>query len=1090
MSRIIALRKTSRIVGLCATPILTRPGAAFWRSLVVIAMLALSGSALAGATNTPYTDTFEEYTNGTPLIDGTNAWYGSSSDIIVTNIVRTIFGAISTNAAMIPVDGTLSNRCTSTHGTGVFIQVDANLEFYEISNSPAVDTNVTAMFYVDSNGYFVVHNGAANPTPTNSINWVTLKTDLEGQPIDPLSANTNVRINLRQNYQDKTWALYANNVLLTNAIGFINTAPTNFTGFDLYNGSTTSYLDNVAISDWQLVMEVSPTNIDRAVWQGQDAGSNQVEVWNNNGTNAMSFSNSVIYTNCGTYTNWLTVTPVTGTNYGETHKSALWVRMNTTNLPPRTNAYEANVQVTAEPGMESSPQYVRVTVLVQGVGLWVSTNNYSKVMTEGQTAWDVFRVANTGDVPRGTMSYTLTATSWPTAWLSVSPSSGWVIDDTNNVTVTYATTGLTPLSAPYTGRVDVVALGVGTQSVNVTLQLNRRPVVAWDAGSKAWTNEVLLGSSLAGTNLAVWNGSGQPAGRMSYRIYVVNDQSGWVGVSPDSGVSTGNQQVATVSYTTTGLVAGVYTAQLMVEGRDEVTGELATNGPLSVGLQLTVKGSLPVIKTDKASLSQTVLQNNTVTNSFLVWNEGRWPRGGMRYTVTPDADWVTVLSNGSGVVTNSTNSVQVVWGLIATTLESGTNYGNLVVQAWDASTETPVTSVALPLTLIVEPRTPMNLELPTVVGTMYIGQTVTNNVGIWKNQERLTFTFQWQRATTRAGGSLINLGTSSTQQLIYTKNGRDDRGKYLRVAVTATDAMSLPSMNYTAYSAWTNAAKVKALHADLNSDGITDLWFYDQLSGTWRLNFGTASSAAGVWPRPIPGQLMEAVPGDYNGDGIEDLGVYDPANGMWHALLWEVWEEKSGSLFNEVGATPMPADYDGDGITDLAFYLEGYWGVLYSSIGWPPVVVAPFAEGAPVMGDWDGDGTTDMGVYANGIWTLRLANGDLVDVEFGGSGAGILPAPGDYDGDGATDMGVHDVNVNKWSWRSSETGTTNNESFGPCGGWPTPGYYDHDAKEDFAQVFSYQNDFYVWLVKRTMETNFQYRGQSYQHSTDRWRVSW
>jgi len=143
--------------------------------LMVTALCVSPGSAIAGIASTPYNETFEEYTNGTPLIDGTNGWYGSHSEIIVTNILCTNFGVISTNAAIIPIDCTLSNRCINTNNIGVWMQFDANLAFYKNANQPDVDTNISVMFYVDSNGYFVVHNGAPSPNATNSVNWVTLK---------------------------------------------------------------------------------------------------------------------------------------------------------------------------------------------------------------------------------------------------------------------------------------------------------------------------------------------------------------------------------------------------------------------------------------------------------------------------------------------------------------------------------------------------------------------------------------------------------------------------------------------------------------------------------------------------------------------------------------------------------------------------------------------------------------------------------------------------------------------------------------------------------------------------------------------------
>ncbi|MBU0715540.1 MAG: VCBS repeat-containing protein [Verrucomicrobia bacterium] len=830
---------------------------------------------------------------------------------------------------------------------------------------------------------------------------------------------------------------------------------------------------------------VSTNNVYYEVWQNQAALSNQVEVWNTNGTDAMTFTNTVSYTNCGIYTNWLTVTPATGISYGE--RQGVWFQIDVTNMPPRTNAYEANVRVTAGSGTTNSPQDVQVTVLVQGIGLWVSPTNFAKVATAGQVVGDdVFQVANTGAVPHGTISYNVTATSSPTAWLSASPTNGNVQDITNDVNIGYDLTGLS--AGWYTGQVDVVALGVGTQTVDVVLRVNRRPGVAWNAGSMVWTNEIMAGDSIGSTTVEVWNASGTPAGQMNYTVSVINDQFGWVsGVSPASGVSTGDHRVTTISYTTAGLPGGVYPATLKVAGVDNATGEATTNGPLYMGLKLTVKGT-PVLKTDVTSLSQTVLENHSGTNSCLIWNDGQEPHGGMRYTVTPDVSWVTVIP-ATGVVTNEVTTNQVLWN--AGTLSTGVYSGNLVVDAFDAQTSARAEGapITITLTLTVTARTPLNMELPTVAGIMYVGQTVEANVGLWQNQARLTFSYQWERASNKAGdGREVLSGAVGTNYVITTA----DLGKYLRVDVTATDSEPSPKSS-TADSALVDAAKVKALRADFNGDGITDLWFYDELSGTWHTSFGEASSAEGIFPG---GPGMVAVPGDYDGDGNEDVAVYDCAHGMWHILfLWRC-DYVYGSLFGgtvaEAEATPMVADYDGDGATDVAFYWRGYWAILYSSLG-TISVVEPFADawGEPVSGDWDGNGIAEMGVYENGLWTLRMGDGSVVEYEFGGGGSGVLPAPADYDADGATDLGVYDVGANQWRWRESRTGFEQSVSFGSGGIVPMPGYYDHDRSNDWAQVhMSADNDFIVWEVKRTTETNFPYRGQSFQQSTDRWRVSW
>ena len=108
------------------------PKPSFMLAIVAVtAVSALTGGAFAGDnTNLPFTDDFEAYTNGTPLIDGTNGWYGDSTNIVVvSNSTLTCDG--STNLAMIPVDCTLSNRFQDIVTTNVWIQMDLRPSLYD-----------------------------------------------------------------------------------------------------------------------------------------------------------------------------------------------------------------------------------------------------------------------------------------------------------------------------------------------------------------------------------------------------------------------------------------------------------------------------------------------------------------------------------------------------------------------------------------------------------------------------------------------------------------------------------------------------------------------------------------------------------------------------------------------------------------------------------------------------------------------------------------------------------------------------------------------------------------------------------------------
>jgi len=100
-------------------------------------------------------------------------------------IVQTTVVASGTNAAKIPTDCTLSNRINSAAYTSIWIQLDSRVTLYNGKNIPPVNTNAAVYFYANSSGYFVIHNGAASPTATNSDNWITLTNTITGEAAVP-----------------------------------------------------------------------------------------------------------------------------------------------------------------------------------------------------------------------------------------------------------------------------------------------------------------------------------------------------------------------------------------------------------------------------------------------------------------------------------------------------------------------------------------------------------------------------------------------------------------------------------------------------------------------------------------------------------------------------------------------------------------------------------------------------------------------------------------------------------------------------------------------------------------------------------------
>jgi hypothetical protein len=1068
-----------------------RKWSAIWPAGLFILALILANALPAAAVinDVPFSDDFEVYTNQTPLIDGLNGWFASSNSVIVqTSVVYS-----GTNAAMIPPDTYLSNRFNSVYDSNIWatMRVRPGLDNAGLAANAELSTNSTVLFYVNTSGYFVVYNGNSG--------WQELPTMLDGAASPRLASNTWSRVDLGINHSNRVWTLFVNYQLISTNIQFANTNVSSFSGFDVHGPglAQTNYLDSVVLTyqfpsnlteqtnNWNPVLGVDVTNIARTIYQGLNAPSNSFHIWKQSGCFPMPFTNAIIYTNCGVYTNWLSITPSSDTSYGDLR--TMWLVFDATNLPASNQAYRAYVRIDGTNNIyglqaSNSPFYVSVALTVQGSpALWVSPLYLTNSVTVGYRALpQSIYIANTSTPPRASMAYSVSS---PDSWISPSSGSGSVVDETNTVGITYLTENLT--AGWHTGTATVTATGIRTQDVVISMRVNCRPVLSWDAGQKTWTNVVVQGGTLSSFTFDVWNGSADPTGTLRFALA---SSASWLNLNPVSGTSSGAHQTVTVSYNVSGLPPGVHTGAVTLTGTDDTTGAPASNSPLAIIAQVTVKGRA-VLATDVDAISNSILESYGDTNSaaFRVYNGAVEPRGGLNFMISSCPAWLQI-SPTSGTVTNETNAFSVIW--LTQDKAPGTYSGSIVVDGTDAVSGGQASGApkTIRVQVTVLSRTPVNLEKPTIYGTPYIGQTLTAREGLWQNRSRLTLAYQWQSATNVSGCGLGNIAGETTTNHVVAAG---ERGRYMRIAVTATDNNPSPR-SATAYSEFTANSKIRPAPGDFNMDGISDLWFFDPLSGMWRASFTANSFGEGQYGGPG----MIDVPGDYNADGIMDLGLYDPSSAMWYVLMLPSGPGLSGSMFGglaeEKEATPVPADYDGDGQTDIALYWRGCWAILYSTRN-RITIIMPFADqdATPVPADYDGDAIIDLAAYKAGLWTIRNVYGEIWNVSFGSST--WLPAPADYDGDTIGDLCVYNQATNLWAIVYSSTGTTNTRSFGSSNGanLPCEGYYDHDPYCDPATIqYSTDGDFVIWCVTRTTDTNFTFRGQSYQKSINKWRVSW
>jgi hypothetical protein len=179
--------------------------------------------------------------------------------------------------------------------------------------------------------------------------------------------------------------------------------------------------------------------------------------------------------------------------------------------------------------------------------------------------------------------------------------------------VSYSTSGLS--AGTYSWTITVAASGASntpqTIPVSLTVSALPPPGAAISRTPASLTASCTQGANPSHQTFQVSNSGG---GTLSYTI---SDSAAWLSCSPASGTSTGASNTVTVSYATSGLAAGTYSATITIAASG------ASNSPQTIPVSLTVTAALPVLSRSPSSLSPSCIQGaNAPTQSFQVANSG------------------------------------------------------------------------------------------------------------------------------------------------------------------------------------------------------------------------------------------------------------------------------------------------------------------------------------------------------------------------------------------------------------------------------------------------------------------------------------
>ena len=186
-----------------------------------------------------FTDDFENYLNGTPLVTlGFRGWGASAGDVLVlTNL-----NGNTTKAVNLPYGDMVSNRVSAVGVRKVWTDVQIVMPYNIADDMPDVDNNAIAMILMSSNGYLSAYNQSVGM-------WEEFRTNYWGTNVAVTGLGEWVHVSVFNNFDTKECAIFRNGILLRQHLPFINTNINQYAEFGYSQMEVeTGSLDNVVIS--------------------------------------------------------------------------------------------------------------------------------------------------------------------------------------------------------------------------------------------------------------------------------------------------------------------------------------------------------------------------------------------------------------------------------------------------------------------------------------------------------------------------------------------------------------------------------------------------------------------------------------------------------------------------------------------------------------------------------------------------------------------------------------------------------------------------------------------------------------------------
>lgn len=387
-----------------------------------------------------------------------------------------------------------------------------------------------------------------------------------------------------------------------------------------------------------------------------------------------------------------------------------------------------------------------------------------------------------------------------TPWVTVTPASGTIATERDQIDVSVNTTGLS--TGSYTSSVIISTESFRGRTVKtvIPLSLSVSGVTGTTPAIRLTPSALSFSGVAGGVNPAaqLLSLSNPTGGTLSWSL---TSNATWLNLSTASGTTTTETDSISASVNLTGLAAGTYTAAIAVSAAG------ATNTPQVIPVSLTVNAApttSPAIGLSQTNLAFTGTAGGTnpTNQSFTISNTGG---GTLTWTAGDNASWLTlspITGTNTGTVTTSVN---------LTGLAAGTYSGTITVAA------TGATSKTLAVTLTVNAPTstagftvsPSNLSYAGTVGgpTVVAGVTITNTGSApltvtWYDPINWLVATSGDTVTMAPGGTATITHTASTAGLsagIYTGTATISGGgvtKQVPITFTISSSTSTPVIGF------------------------------------------------------------------------------------------------------------------------------------------------------------------------------------------------------------------------------------------------------------------------------------------------------